>query len=150
MMLAEKLLAQHAQFASSFNFGPGDEDAWTVERIVTKLVRMWGDGASWVRDSAPSVHEGHVLRLDASKARVEMGWQPRLKIEAALEWTMAWYRAWNEGEDMTEFTAKQMLDFENCATVKLNRETERSRIYLSIARAVMKPIGQFSFSWQAP
>ena len=113
ILLAEKLLAQDAAFATAFNFGPGDEDAWTVERIVTKLVRMWGNGASWVRDAAPSVHEGHVLRLDASKARVELGWQPRLKIEAALEWTMSWYRAWNEGEDIRGFTAKQILDFEN-------------------------------------
>ena len=74
---------------------------------------MWGNGASWIRDSVPSVHEDQVLRLDASKARVELGWQPRLKIEAALEWTMAWYRAWNQGDNMAEFTEKQIAEYEH-------------------------------------
>ncbi len=112
LMLAEALLAQHAKFASSYNFGPSDEDIWPVERIATKLVQMWGNGGSWIRDSVPSVHEDHVLRLDASKARVELGWKPRLRIEAALECTMAWYRAWNQGDNMAEFTKKQIVDYE--------------------------------------
>jgi CDP-glucose 4,6-dehydratase len=112
LMLAEELLAQDAKFASSYNFGPSDEDIWPVERIATKMVQSWGKGASWVRDSIPSVHEDHLLRLDSSKARIELGWKPRLKIEAALEWTMAWYRAWNQGDNMAEFTTKQIAEYE--------------------------------------
>ena len=112
LMLAQELLVEPARFASSYNFGPGDEDIWPVERIATKVVQMWGNGASWIRDPDPSVHEDHVLRLDASRARVELRWNPRLKIEAALEWTMAWYRAWNQGENMSEFTRKQIMDYE--------------------------------------
>ena len=113
MMLAQGLLAQNAKFATAFNFGPSDEDIWPVERIATKLVQMWGDGASWIRNSVPSVHEDQILRLDASKARVELGWQPRLRIEAALEWTMGWYRAWNRGVNMAEFTQKQIAECED-------------------------------------
>src|SRR6202035_3418254 len=112
LMLAQEHLAQPARFASAYNFGPSDEDVWPVERIATQLVRMWGDGASWVRDSVPSVHEDQVLRLDASKARVELGWKPRLGIEAALEWTTEWYRAWNHGDNMAKFTEKQIAEYE--------------------------------------
>jgi CDP-glucose 4,6-dehydratase len=112
MILAQELLAEPARFAAAYNFGPSDEDVWPVERIATKLVGIWGAGASWIRDSVPSVHEDHVLRLDASKARVELGWQPRLKIEAVLAWTMAWYRAWNQGASMEEFTKKQIAEYE--------------------------------------
>lgn len=112
LMLAEQLLAQPARFASAYNFGPSDEDIWPVELIANKLVQMWGNGASWVRDTEPSVHEDHVLRLDASRARVELGWKPRLKIETALEWTMAWYRAWNQGNNMAEFTDSQIAEYE--------------------------------------
>ena len=112
VLLAEKLLAQPARFSSSYNFGPGDEDIWPVERIATKLVNMWGKGASWIRDSVPNVHEDHILRLDASKARAELGWQPKLKIETALEWTIAWYQAWNRGGDMTQFNVKQIAEYE--------------------------------------
>jgi CDP-glucose 4,6-dehydratase len=113
MMLAQKLLAEPARFATAYNFGPGDEDIWPVERIANKVVSLWGGGASWIQDSVPSVHEDHVLRLDASKARDELGCRPRLKIEAALEWTTAWYRAWNRGDSMSEFTQKQIAEYEN-------------------------------------
>lgn len=112
IVLAEKLLAQDGQFASAFNFGPGDDDAWPVERIATKLADMWGDGASWKRDADEGVHEAHFLRLDASKAQTELEWNPRLRIEAALEWTVGWYRAWHKGEDMARFSAKQIVEYE--------------------------------------
>jgi CDP-glucose 4,6-dehydratase len=113
LMLTGELLAKDAKFASAYNFGPSDEDIWPVERIATKLVDMWGNGASWIRDTVPGVHEDHILRLDASKARAEVGWKPKLRIEDALEWTMAWYRAWNQGEDMAEFTQQQIVEYDS-------------------------------------
>lgn len=112
MMLAQELLGRPARFASAYNFGPSAEDVWPVERIADKFVGIWGKGASWIRDVVPNVHEDRVLRLDPSKARAELGWEPKLKIEAALEWTMAWYRAWNEGADMAGFTEKQIAEYE--------------------------------------
>ena len=113
ILLAQELLAQRARFASAYNFGPSDEDVWPVERIANSLVQSWGNGASWIRDSVPSVHEDHILRLDASKARMELGWQPRLRVEEALEWTMAWYRAWRGDDDMAEFTREQIMTYEH-------------------------------------
>jgi CDP-glucose 4,6-dehydratase len=112
ILLAEKLLADPAKFASSFNFGPCEEDAWTVSRIATKLASLCGDGASWLCDDTPSVHEARYLRLDASKAHVELGWQPKLRIESALVWTMAWYSAWQKGEDMRRETRAQITAYE--------------------------------------
>jgi CDP-glucose 4,6-dehydratase len=113
MTLAEQLLAERVQFASSFNFGPGDEDAWPVDRIATKLASSWGDGASWKCDGGPSPHENRILRLDASKARTELGWQPRLRIEPTLEWTLDWYRAWERGDSMQLVTQAQIAAYEH-------------------------------------
>ena len=111
-MLAEKLLLRQTKFASSFNFGPNYSDVWPVERIANKVVELWGEGASWIRDSAPAPHEDRFLQLDASRARYELGWSPRLRTESALEWSVAWYRAWRQGKDMKEFTWKQIEDYE--------------------------------------
>ena len=61
MLLAERLLEEQEQFASSFNFGPRDEDAWPVERIATAVATDVGEGASWVHDDDPGVHEAHYL-----------------------------------------------------------------------------------------
>ena len=112
MLLAEGLLAQQGECATSFNFSPSDEGALTVERIATRLASMWGEGASWVRDSAPTVHEAKILRLDASKARTMLGWQPRLGIDSALDWTTNWYRSWHQGADMRKETEAQIAQFE--------------------------------------
>lgn len=111
--LAEQLLAEPAKFSSSFNFGPSDDDTWPVDRIVEKLVDLWGDDAQWVRDTVPSVHEDHYLKLDASKARAELHWHPRLNLEKALEWIVTWYRACQQGEDMQQLTLRQITDYEN-------------------------------------
>lgn len=118
LMLAQELLAQNARAASSYNFGPCDEDVWPVERIATKFVDMWGNRASWIRDSVPSVHEDHALRLDSSKARAELGWKPQLRTETALEWTMEWYRAWKQGQNVGEFTRRQIREYEKVCSGK--------------------------------
>ena len=112
LLLAEKLLEAKAQFATAFNFGPSDDDAWPVERIATKLAELWGPDSTWTRDKDPGAHEAGYLRLDSSKARAELHWQPRLRIETALEWTVDWYRAWNDGQSMQEFTLGQISAYE--------------------------------------
>lgn len=112
LILAERLLRQKRCCETAYNFGPWVEDNWSVERIATKLVNMWGNGASWLRADDPGAHEAHQLKLDASRARLDLEWEPRLKIEASLEWTIEWYRAWHEGKSMAKFTAKQIAEYE--------------------------------------
>lgn len=109
--LAEKLLAGQMQCASAYNFGPGDEEPWPVEAIATKLTDLWGNGASWSVDSHADLHESHFLQLDASKARAELDWRPRLRIERALEWTANWYRGWQAGSNMQEETMAQIARY---------------------------------------
>ncbi len=112
IVLAEKLLSGDARFASAFNFGPGDEGAWSVEQIADRMAGLWGEGAGWVRGTQPGVHEAGILRLDASKAVAELGWRPRLGMEEALDWTVRWYRAWNDGAKMRGETVQQIVDYE--------------------------------------
>jgi CDP-glucose 4,6-dehydratase len=110
--LAEKLLAEPSQVSSSFNFGPGYDDVWPVKQIADKLAGMWGGGASWYCDGAHTPHEDHSLTVDSSRAREELGWKQRLRIETALEWTVNWYRAWQQGADMKHETLVQIARYE--------------------------------------
>jgi CDP-glucose 4,6-dehydratase len=112
IVLSERLLQPERRCAAAYNFGPSDDDAWPVEKIASKLVEMWGQGVSWRLDLDTGAHESNYLRLDASRARLELGWQPRLNIGAALESTMAWYRAWSRGENMADFTTHQIAEYE--------------------------------------
>ncbi len=110
--LAEKLLHGNARLATAFNFGPFDEDAQPVGWIVERMVQFWGDGAQWVLDPEPGVHEAGFLKLDASRARTDLGWSPRLRLETALEWLVRWYKAHAAGADMQQFTLEQIAAYE--------------------------------------
>ena len=114
IQLAEHLLTPGpaaARYATAYNFGPADDDARSVQWIVERMTRFWGDGASWVLDPDPGVHEAGYLKLDASRARDHLQWQPRLRLETALEWLVAWYRAALAGEDMQRLTLDQISTY---------------------------------------
>jgi CDP-glucose 4,6-dehydratase len=110
--LAEQLLGGDAKFATAYNFGPAEDEAATVEAIANRMVRTWGKGAAWVPDGEPSVHEAGYLRLDASRAREDLAWRPRLRLAEALDWLVEWYRAHAAGEEMQAFTLAQIRDYE--------------------------------------
>jgi CDP-glucose 4,6-dehydratase len=110
--LAEELLTHDPKFATAYNFGPLEDDARPVEWIAEKMTQFWGDGASWVLDADPGVHEAGYLKLDASRARADLAWTPRLRLESALQWLVQWYRAWQAGADMHAFTMEQIVAYE--------------------------------------
>jgi CDP-glucose 4,6-dehydratase len=112
LQLAEKLLTGQPQYARAYNFGPSEEDARPVQWIVERLAQTWGDGASWFLDPDPGVHEAGYLKLDASRARTDLAWTPRLHLAEALDWVTQWFRAHSQGESMREFTIAQIIRYE--------------------------------------
>jgi CDP-glucose 4,6-dehydratase len=111
--LAEHLLSpEAARYATAYNLGPHDDDAKPVGWIVDKMTKFWGDGASWAVDEQEHVHEAGYLKLDASRARADLGWTPHLRLETALELLVQWYRAWQSGDDMHAFTLAQIAAYE--------------------------------------
>ena len=113
LTLAEKLLAENAsRYATAFNFGPADEDARPVGWIADRMVQTWGDNTGWFHDGDPGAHEAGFLKLDASRARAELGWKPRLHLGEALDWLVDWYKAHNQSADMQAFTLQQIRRYE--------------------------------------
>jgi CDP-glucose 4,6-dehydratase len=111
--LAERLLGNDSsRYATAYNFGPSEEDARPVEWVADRMVEAWGDGAAWFRDGDAGAHEAGYLKLDASRARAELGWAPKLGLGDVLEWSVRWYRAHRAGEDMAEFTTQQIREYD--------------------------------------
>jgi CDP-glucose 4,6-dehydratase len=108
LTLAEHLVEHGAAFAEGFNFGPHDIDARPVEWIIERLCRSWGDGASWTLDASPQPHEAHYLKLDCSKARSRLQWQPRWHLGETIDHIVAWHRAHRDGADMRALTLAQI------------------------------------------
>lgn len=109
LTLAENLY--HGKCAEAWNFGPSDADMHPVSALLDTLARSWGDGAAWQTDDRPHPHEAGLLRLDSSKARSQLGWQPRLDIDQALEWVSQWHRSWMGGGDMRAVTLAQIEQY---------------------------------------
>ena len=111
LLLAEKLYTQGVAYAEGWNFGPADEDAKPVQWIVEQLKQQWGEGASWQLDGGEHPHEAHYLKLDCSKAKMRLDWQPRWHLGHTLEMIVAWQQAWLAKKDMRSFTLKQIEQY---------------------------------------
>ncbi len=111
LQLAEKLYVEGARYGEGWNFGPNDEDAKPVSWIVGNLTKSWGEGASWKLDDSEHPHEAHYLKLDCSKAKMDLGWHPRWSLSHSLEKIIEWHRAWHAGEDMRQVTLGQIEQF---------------------------------------
>jgi len=111
LMLAEKLFKEGQGFADAWNFGPEEADARSVQWIVENLCSQVTD-ASWQCDSSPQPHEAKTLKLDSSKAKVQLGWRPRWDLQTALAMTLSWHQLWKQGSDMAKISAQQFQEYE--------------------------------------
>ena len=112
LLLCEKLIETPSPFSEAWNFGPGEADAQPVATLAEFMVKTWGDNASWEHDGTLNQpHEANFLKLDCTKAKTHLGWQPKLSLEQALSMSVAWYKAWHLGKDMHQFSQKQIIDY---------------------------------------
>ena len=100
LWLASLLWNGNEKFSSGWNFGPDEESNLKAGEVVDSVIKHWGEG-SWDKpvnsDSEP--HEANLLMLDHSKAKEHLYWMPTYDIEAALQATTEWYKAFIQGKD---------------------------------------------------
>lgn len=113
LTLAEQLYNHGPRFAEGWNFGPNDEDARPVGWIVEKMVKLWGNGASWQNDSGEHPHEANYLKLDISKARKHLAWHPALRLDDALQFIVDWAQQRQAGADVRQLTLAQINTYQN-------------------------------------
>lgn len=111
LALAERLYSDGQAFAEGWNFGPKEDDARPVQWIVEHMVTTWGNGASWQLDGGVHPHEANYLKLDISKAKARLHWQPRWPLALALKKITAWHHAYLNSANMHEFTIEQIQNY---------------------------------------
>lgn len=110
LMLAERLVGDEGDgLAQAWNFGPDPSGDATVGEVAETIARLWDTGAVVERaPQADRLHEAGLLRLDSSRARSMLGWEPRWSLLQALTRTVDWERARAEGADMAATSLDQI------------------------------------------
>lgn len=111
LLVAQKLYEEGTRFGQAWNFGPDDRDAKPVEWLVKKICSQWGSNASFVIDKGDHPHEAHYLKLDCSKAGVELGWHPRWNLEKAIDSIVEWTKNYAEGGDVRSSCLRQIDEY---------------------------------------
>jgi CDP-glucose 4,6-dehydratase len=75
------------------------------------MLQRWG-GGEWIKPEGAQPHEAALLRLDCSKARAELGWRPRLRLEDALDKVVEWHKNVASGGDARAISLAQIEDYQ--------------------------------------
>ena len=111
LMLAQALWDSR-EHADAWNFGPDEGDARTVRWIIDRLGEAWGEPIAWEQEGGEVSHEARYLKLDSSKARMQLGWSPTWALGDALTSIAAWYRTQGSGGDLRRHALDQIGAFQ--------------------------------------
>jgi CDP-glucose 4,6-dehydratase len=110
LAVAEKLYTEGAEYSEAWNFGPKDEDAQPVQKIVETLSSNWGE-ANWFFSEGEHPHEAHYLKLDCSKAKMRLNWQPVWDLDTTLNKITKWHKKWLDKANMREHTLTEIKEY---------------------------------------
>ena len=116
LSLAAQLYDRPELSGQSFNFGPKPDTVLTVQEVVKRLAAMWTRSTPTVKvdSNAATFKEARLLQLVCDKARIELGWTPRLSANETLTMTGSWYDRHakaNSRVQMRDITLEQIRQF---------------------------------------
>ncbi len=125
LMLAQQLAEGVHSRAEAWNFGPSEVDHAPVLKVAERLCTLWGEAGGPVCERVAQPHESHLLKLDCSKARSQLGWIPRWGLDEALQRIAGWYDAFQRGEDMRAVTLAQIAAYtgKECSPAPIDNRT---------------------------
>ncbi|MEZ9753812.1 CDP-glucose 4,6-dehydratase [Vibrio cyclitrophicus] len=109
--VAERLYNEGPEYAEGWNFGPKEEDAQPVQWIVETMTKEWGESTEWFLSKGDHPHEAHYLKLDCSKAKMRLDWQPVWDLTTTLNKIVNWQKAWINKEDMKQYTINEIKEY---------------------------------------
>jgi CDP-glucose 4,6-dehydratase len=107
-LLIAQRLCQDTHAARAWNLGPAAADEQPVSSIMERLGELWDGRLEWHLDAAANPPEAGHLALDSSDAERELGWRPACGLDRALELTVVWHRAHEQGEEMRQVSLAQI------------------------------------------
>ena len=110
LLLAGKMLQEPTKYCEGWNFGPRAESITPVWQVATMLTEYYGRGQLKDVSDPDALHEASLLMLDISKARFQLGWEPRTDIRQCCQLTADWYKRYRQ-EDVYALCVSQIQQF---------------------------------------
>ncbi|MDQ7824093.1 MAG: CDP-glucose 4,6-dehydratase [Candidatus Eremiobacteraeota bacterium] len=107
-------------FHYGFNFGPDKNSNKTVKELVERVIKIWGRGEMEVHTPPKAPHEDMLLQLNCDRAWHYLKWKPTWHYDDSLEQTVLWYKAFNEGRNIWDFTSSQIENYQKAFKENLN------------------------------
>ena len=111
LILAQRLYDEEVSFSEGWNFGPTDDGERTVGWIAETLATKWGVAAQIASQAGEHPHEANFLKLDISKAKQQLGWQPKWSLDVALDKIVTWHKALIANQDLQELCIQQIQEY---------------------------------------
>ncbi len=111
LVLAERLWSDPS-IGDAFNFGPISHEAAPVRQVIEIARASYGRGEVEYGDGTEGPHEAGWLALETAKARHMLGIEPRWSLAEAVDRTMRWYRAQNDGADARALCEAEIDEYE--------------------------------------
>lgn len=111
LLLTERLWESPCEYGGGWNFGPEYDSFETVWNIVERVISEMKQGEVIDCSSQQHSHEANLLFLDITKAKSQLGWKPKWKLDQAICKTMQWYKKEMQGEDMYKWGLWQIEEF---------------------------------------
>ncbi len=103
------------RYAGFYNVGPDDCDCLTTGQLVDLFCKAWGAGATWENYAeANAPHEANFLKLDCSKLKTVLGWQPRWHMQTCIGMICRFTRVWLAGGDVPAEMDAEIKEFLGC------------------------------------
>lgn len=109
VLLAQKQYEDKA-YEGAYNFGPDENSCVTTGKLVDLFCNSWGNNAKWKIQGDDGPHEANFLKLDNTKAKMILDWQPLWDIETSVQKIVDWNKAIQSENSAADITDTQIRD----------------------------------------
>lgn len=106
LQLAECLYQNPLQYSQAYNFGPKEDDLYTVGEIVAFIEK------EHVKETEKKFKEANVLMINSQKSKCELGWEPFYSVKEGIRHTKNIYEAYFNGTRMNDLMEKEIRGYE--------------------------------------
>lgn len=103
---------ENKKYSGFYNVGPDECDCVQTGELVELFCKHWGENSSWKNISEENApHEANFLKLDCSKIKSVLKWQPKWHIDECMKYTAQFYKAWLAGEDVPAEMDREIKEY---------------------------------------